>query len=58
RLHDRCIRVDYSITQRAHSPTPGAYYGDRRPPLRNSSRRSRSPAYDSRRQRSDYGYSR
>ena len=26
-IDDRKIRVDYSITQRAHSPTPGYYLG-------------------------------
>lgn len=28
-LHGRRIRVDYSITKRAHSPTPGRYMGSR-----------------------------
>jgi len=27
RLHGRTIRIDYSVTQRAHSPTPGRYMG-------------------------------
>lgn len=26
-IDDRKIRVDYSITQRAHTPTPGVYMG-------------------------------
>ncbi|KAI9097014.1 transformer 2b [Phlyctochytrium arcticum] len=26
-LHDRPMRVDYSLTKRAHSPTPGRYMG-------------------------------
>lgn len=26
-LHGRRIRVDYSVTKRAHSPTPGRYMG-------------------------------
>lgn len=26
-VDDRRIRVDYSITQRAHTPTPGVYMG-------------------------------
>lgn len=26
-IHDKEIRVDYSITRRAHSPTPGVYMG-------------------------------
>lgn len=28
-LDDRKIRVDYSITQRAHTPTPGVYKGQK-----------------------------
>lgn len=28
-LHDRTIRVDYSVTERPHTPTPGVYMGDR-----------------------------
>ncbi|CAG8541175.1 1680_t:CDS:2 [Paraglomus occultum] len=29
-LNSRNMRVDYSLTQRAHTPTPGEYMGDRR----------------------------
>jgi len=29
-IHQRRIRVDYSVTKRAHSPTPGEYMGTRR----------------------------
>ncbi|KAI9145689.1 hypothetical protein BKA69DRAFT_455489 [Paraphysoderma sedebokerense] len=29
-LHERDIRVDYSVTKRAHSPTPGYYKGKKR----------------------------
>ncbi|XP_065076235.1 transformer-2 protein homolog beta-like isoform X2 [Ochlerotatus camptorhynchus] len=28
-LHERTIRVDYSVTERPHTPTPGVYLGDR-----------------------------
>lgn len=28
-LDDRRIRVDFSITDRAHTPTPGTYMGSR-----------------------------
>jgi len=58
RLHDRCIRVDFSITQRPHSPTPGEYMGERRPPPRRSYRRSRSPGYDDYRSHRSHGRSR
>ncbi|CBY43401.1 unnamed protein product, partial [Oikopleura dioica] len=34
------IRIDYSLTQRAHSPTPGVFMGD--PRKRHSTNRSRS----------------
>ncbi|KZW03809.1 RNA-binding domain-containing protein [Exidia glandulosa HHB12029] len=30
-LNGRRIRVDYSVTERAHAPTPGEYMGHRRP---------------------------
>ncbi|XP_016997989.2 transformer-2 sex-determining protein isoform X2 [Drosophila takahashii] len=40
-VDDRRIRVDYSITQRAHTPTPGVYMG--RPSRNGTSGRSRSP---------------
>lgn len=47
-LDGRNIRVDFSVTNRAHSPTPGRYMGRRRSP------RDR---YDSRRDvRRDRGY--
>ncbi|XP_065560793.1 transformer-2 protein homolog alpha-like [Artemia franciscana] len=69
-LDGRRIRCDYSITQRAHTPTPGIYmgnptysernrrrspgYGRRRSPYRRSPYR-RSPSYDrDRRRRRDY----
>ncbi|XP_068147872.1 transformer-2 sex-determining protein isoform X2 [Drosophila tropicalis] len=39
KVDDRRIRVDYSITQRAHTPTPGVYMGNQ---LRKHSSRSRS----------------
>eukprot|EP01117_Protostelium_nocturnum_P013131 TRINITY_DN4880_c0_g1_i6.p1 TRINITY_DN4880_c0_g1~~TRINITY_DN4880_c0_g1_i6.p1 ORF type:complete len:268 (-),score=104.03 TRINITY_DN4880_c0_g1_i6:17-820(-) len=38
KLHGRFIRVDYSSTRRAHSPTPGQYMG--RPSHRDRDRRS------------------
>ncbi|KAM8713460.1 hypothetical protein ACLKA7_013728 [Drosophila subpalustris] len=41
----RRIRVDYSITQRAHTPTPGVYMGR---PSRPPGRRSRDREYNSR----------
>jgi len=55
-LDGRKIRVDYSITDRAHTPTPGVYYGRegngryRSPEGRTSNNRrsrsySRSPSY-------------
>ncbi|KDQ08825.1 hypothetical protein BOTBODRAFT_555164 [Botryobasidium botryosum FD-172 SS1] len=43
-LNGRRIRVDYSVTDRPHAPTPGEYMGHRR------------PAYDDRDRRS-YGHS-
>ncbi|KXN74025.1 RNA-binding domain-containing protein [Conidiobolus coronatus NRRL 28638] len=55
-LHGRTIRVDYSLTQRAHSPTPGEYMGhrNRRPTRNHYSRRSPSPYYRRRRSPSPY----
>jgi len=44
-LHGREIRVDYSLTTRAHSPTPGYYKGRRRSPPR----RRHGDYYDPRR---------
>eukprot|EP01083_Nonionella_stella_P052845 140061_1 len=29
-LHGRSIRTDFSLTERAHTPTPGEYHGERR----------------------------
>ncbi|XP_046865727.1 transformer-2 sex-determining protein isoform X2 [Drosophila willistoni] len=40
KVDDRRIRVDYSITQRAHTPTPGVYMGNQ---IRKQRSRSRSP---------------
>ncbi|KAJ2104210.1 transformer 2 beta [Coemansia sp. S142-1] len=37
-LHDRRVRVDYSFTSRAHSPTPGKYKGQDTGPLMSRSR--------------------
>ncbi|XP_025096127.1 transformer-2 protein homolog alpha-like isoform X2 [Pomacea canaliculata] len=57
-IDGRRIRVDFSITERAHTPTPGIYLGkptSRRSPGRrysSSYRRSPSPYYYSRRSRS------
>ncbi|KAH8305927.1 hypothetical protein KR018_004129, partial [Drosophila ironensis] len=59
-IDDRRIRVDYSITQRAHTPTPGIYMGR---PSRGFVNRSYSPrgrrrdydsSQDNYRQRSSY----
>lgn len=30
-IDDRKIRVDYSVTHRPHTPTPGEYMGERKP---------------------------
>lgn len=46
------IRVDYSITKRAHTPTPGVYMGAPKSSERRSSRRHRSKSRDRRRSRS------
>lgn len=57
-LDGKKIRVDYSITKRAHTPTPGMYMG--RPTSGHSGRRSsdrysrRSPSYGRRRSPSPY----
>jgi transformer-2 protein len=45
-LSGRKIRVDYSMTKRAHAPTPGQYLG--KATNRRSSSRSRSPRRRSR----------
>jgi transformer-2 protein len=45
-LHGRRLRVDYSLTQKGHSPTPGRYLGSRRREEDKAGRRrsrSRSP---------------
>jgi len=59
-LEGREIRVDFSITKRAHSPTPGQYMGreKRRSRSRDRYRRSRSRDGYSRRSRSRDRYSR
>jgi len=46
-IDGRNIRIDYSITERAHTPTPGVYLG--KPTSRGYRRRSPSPYYNSRR---------
>jgi len=51
-LDGKKIRVDYSITKRAHTPTPGMYMGrptDRRRSPSYGRRRSPSPYYRDRR---------
>ncbi|KAG1473617.1 hypothetical protein G6F56_000853 [Rhizopus delemar] len=58
-IDERKIRVDYSVTHRPHTPTPGQYMGERRPDYydrgrrsyrdNRRSRRSRSRSYDRRR---------
>nr|AFJ15566.1 transformer 2 transcript variant 233 [Apis mellifera] len=70
-IDGRRMRVDYSITQRAHTPTPGIYLGKpthlhdrgwdgprRRDSYRGSYRRSPSPYYNRRRGRYDRSRSR
>ena len=52
-LDGKSMRVDYSVTKRAHTPNPGRYMGRRTPPLRHSRRRSPSP-YSRRRSPSPY----
>ncbi|KAK2177570.1 hypothetical protein NP493_591g01008 [Ridgeia piscesae] len=52
-IDGRRIRVDFSITERAHTPTPGIYLG--KPTSSGYRRRSPSPYY---RRRSRYSYSR
>lgn len=44
-IDGRSIRVDYSITRRAHTPTPGIYLGT--PTYRNSDSRENSGSYSS-----------
>ncbi|KAI9271987.1 hypothetical protein BY458DRAFT_489687 [Sporodiniella umbellata] len=54
-IDERKIRVDYSVTHRPHTPTPGQYMGERRPDFYDRGRRyrdrrrSRSPSYERRR---------
>lgn len=48
-LDGKRIRVDYSITQRAHTPTPGVYMGS---PSERDSRRQHSPGSHRSRDRS------
>ncbi|CAO3665050.1 unnamed protein product [Rhizopus stolonifer] len=56
-IDERKIRVDYSVTHRPHTPTPGQYMGERRPDYYDRGRRmrdrrdrrSRSRSYDRRR---------
>lgn len=45
-IDDRKIRVDYSVTHRPHTPTPGEYMGERRV---NTYRDERRPYRDDRR---------
>ncbi|XP_058823537.1 transformer-2 protein homolog beta-like [Topomyia yanbarensis] len=54
-VHERTIRVDYSVTERAHTPTPGIYMGERSAGRRRnrSSYSSRGRSYDD-----DYHYGR
>ncbi|KAI8330506.1 hypothetical protein BC941DRAFT_440701 [Chlamydoabsidia padenii] len=55
-LDGRTVRVDFSVTHRAHSPTPGEYMGEKRPDngrgYERSRRYSRSPPRRRRRSRS------
>jgi len=51
-LDGKKIRVDFSITKRAHTPTPGMYMG--RPTQGSSNRRGSSRDRDSRRSKSPY----
>jgi len=45
-LNGRRIRVDYSVTDRPHAPTPGEYMGHRRPVREERDRRDRTDRYD------------
>lgn len=60
-IRDKRIRVDYSYTQRAHTPTPGIYRGHRgrnsstdRPAYGSASRRHRSRSRDDRSHRENF----
>lgn len=44
-LNGRRIRVDYSVTDRPHAPTPGEYMGHRRSNNRDRDRRDRGDPY-------------
>lgn len=48
-IDDRQIRVDYSVTHRPHTPTPGEYMGVKRRSDRDRRYRYRSPPRRSRR---------
>ncbi|EJD00978.1 RNA-binding domain-containing protein [Fomitiporia mediterranea MF3/22] len=50
-LNGRRIRVDYSVTERPHAPTPGEYMGHRRNTGRDYDRRDRGPYRESYRER-------
>lgn len=54
-LHDRVLRVDYSITQAPHQPTPGVYMGKDK---RRNSDRGRRFGYSDRRPRNFSSYRR
>ncbi|XP_013396860.1 transformer-2 protein homolog beta isoform X2 [Lingula anatina] len=54
-IDGRRIRVDYSITERAHTPTPGIYLGK---PTRKGDRDRRSGGYGGGYDRRGYGYDR
>ncbi|XP_039429760.1 transformer-2 protein homolog beta-like [Culex pipiens pallens] len=48
-MHERTIRVDYSVTERPHTPTPGIYMGEREDRRRRKHRSSysyRGRSYD------------
>ncbi|XP_053691774.1 transformer-2 protein homolog beta-like [Sabethes cyaneus] len=54
-IHERTIRVDYSVTDKPHAPTPGVYMGDRN----NGNRSSRhSYSYRGRSYDEDYYHGR
>ncbi|XP_032242512.2 transformer-2 protein homolog alpha isoform X2 [Nematostella vectensis] len=54
-LDGRRIRVDYSVTKRAHTPTPGVYMG-KASQHRDSGRRGGGRRYDDYDDRRDYDY--
>ena len=55
KLNGKRIRVDYSITKRAHTPTPGIYMGPRRSP---NDSRSKHRSHSSYRRHSRRSYRR